>query len=73
MNLTGEVEHPEVKAAIEKVRQACQSRKLALGYFGVSVESVQSSIALGYRLICAGVDAAFVTRGASEISQGLKR
>ena len=73
MNLTGEVDHPEVKAAIEKVRQACQSRKLALGYFGVSVESVQSSIALGYHLICAGVDAAFVTRGASEISQGLKR
>jgi 2-keto-3-deoxy-L-rhamnonate aldolase RhmA len=71
MNKMGEVNDPEVVAAIDKVTRACQQNNVALGYFGVNAESVQPYIDQGYKLICAGVDAGFVTQGAQEILQQL--
>lgn len=71
MNKMGEVSDPEVVAAIDKVTRACQQNNVALGYFGVTAESVQPYIDQGYKLICAGVDAGFVTQGAQEILQQL--
>jgi 2-keto-3-deoxy-L-rhamnonate aldolase RhmA len=73
MGRTGEVDHPEVVAAIERVGQACRQREIALGYFGTSAESVLDYIDNGYHLICAGVDAGIVASGADEILQKLRR
>ena len=72
MGKTGEVDDPEVVAAIAEVTRACLRNKLALGYFGLNADSVRPYIDRGYNLICAGVDAGFVTGGASEILQDLK-
>lgn len=72
MNKMGEIDHPEVVAAIDKVTRACQQNNIALGYFGVTAESVQPYIDQGYRLICAGVDAGFITQGSLDVLQKLK-
>ena len=72
MNKIGEIDHPEVVSAIDKVTRVCRQNDIALGYFGVSAESVQPYIDQGYRLICAGVDAGFVTQGAQEVLQQLR-
>ena len=72
MGRTGQVDDPEVVAAIERVRAACSANGVALGYFGVDAASVQAYIERGYRLICAGVDAGFVTAGAKQVLETLK-
>ena len=72
MNKMGEIDHPEVVKAIDKVTRVCQQKDIALGYFGVTAENVQPYIDQGYRLICAGVDAGFVTQGSQHVLQKLK-
>ncbi len=72
MGKMGEVDDEEVVAAIDRVSVACKKNAVALGFFGVSAESVQPWIDKGYSLICAGVDAAFVTRGAQQVLKQLK-
>ena len=72
MGKTGEVGDDEVVAAIERVTRACQRQGIALGYFGVDAASVRPYMERGYRLICAGTDAGFVTAGASETCTALR-
>jgi 2-keto-3-deoxy-L-rhamnonate aldolase RhmA len=66
MGLMGQVDHPEVVDAIDRVGRACQQRDISLGYFGTTAESVQDYARKGYHLICAGTDAGFVVGGAEE-------
>ncbi|MCP4768389.1 MAG: 2,4-dihydroxyhept-2-ene-1,7-dioic acid aldolase [Gammaproteobacteria bacterium] len=73
MGRMGEVDHPEVVEAIDRVGEACQQNNIALGYFGTTAESVEGYIDKGYNLICAGVDAAFVTRGAEQVLEKLRQ
>ena len=72
MGKTGEVGADDVVAAIERVTVACQGRGIALGYFGLDAASVRLYMERGYRLICAGTDAGFVTAGASETLAALR-
>ena len=72
MGKTGQVDDPEVVGAIERVREACRQNGVALGYFGVDAASVEPYIERGYHLICAGVDAGFVTAGAKQVLEALK-
>ena len=72
MGKTGQVDDAEVVAAIERVRAACQHNDIALGYFGVDAVSVKAYLEQGYHLICAGVDAGFVTAGAQQVLDELK-
>ena len=73
MGLMGQVEHPEVVEAIDRVGHACQQRDISLGYFGTSAESVQDYVHKGYHLICAGTDAGFVVGGAEDTLEKLRR
>ena len=72
MGLIGQVDHPEVVAAIDRVGKACQQQDIALGYFATTAEAVQPYIDKGYHLICAGVDAGFVISGAEQALQTLR-
>ncbi len=72
MGRMGEIDHPEVVEAIDRVGRACQQNDIALGYFGVTAESVEAYVDKGYRLICAGVDAGFVTQGAQQVLEKLR-
>ncbi len=70
MGLMGQVDHPEVVEAIERVGHACRQRNIALGY--TTAESVQGYMSKGYHLICAGTDAGFVLDGAATTLQKLR-
>ena len=72
MGLMGEVDHPDVVAAIDTVFDACKRQGIAVGYFGVDAASVQAYIEKGSHFICAGVDAGFVTSGAQTILETLR-
>ena len=72
MGKTGDVAADDVVAAIERVAEACRRHKLGLGYFGLDAASVRPYIERGYRLICVGVDAGFVTAGAGAALAALK-
>ena len=56
LNLLGEVEHPKVLAAIERVTDVCQRANVPLGIFGISAAAVKPFIKRGYTLVVAGVD-----------------
>jgi 2-keto-3-deoxy-L-rhamnonate aldolase RhmA len=61
----GEFDHPDVQSAMDRVQQAAQSAGIALGYFGVTPESVQPAIDKGYSLIAVGVDVLFLGQAAA--------
>ncbi len=73
MGKTGQVDDAEVVGAIDRVTAAALDNGLALGFFGVSADSVLPWIDKGYRLICAGTDAGFVTAGANSTLEGMSR
>jgi 2-dehydro-3-deoxyglucarate aldolase len=52
----GEVRHPDVLAAIERVTQVCLAAQIPLGIFGLSTDAVKPYIERGYTLITVGVD-----------------
>jgi 2-dehydro-3-deoxyglucarate aldolase len=72
MGLMGQVDHPQVVEAIDRVGRACQQRDISLGYFGTTAESVQGYVRKGYHLICAGTDAGFVSAGAEQTLKKLR-
>jgi 2-keto-3-deoxy-L-rhamnonate aldolase RhmA len=63
----GDLEHPTVVAAIDRITEACQDAGMALGYFGLNAEAVQPLMARGYTLICAGVDAVLLGQSAKRL------
>lgn len=68
----GQVGHPEVIAAIERVTEACQAAGVPLGIFGVSHEAVETYIERGYTLIAAGVDAMLLGQAAAGMLARIK-
>lgn len=73
MDLMGQLDHPDVLAAIEKVEKVCQDKGVHMGYFGMTPESVQPYVDKGYRLITCGTDTGFLVGGASETLSALRQ
>lgn len=71
MGRMGDVEHPEVVAAIDRVTSVCQDAGIPLGIFGVTAEAVTPWIAKGYSLITASVDALLLGTAARSIRQAV--
>jgi 2-dehydro-3-deoxyglucarate aldolase len=72
MGLVGQVEHPDVQAAIEHIRQVCQRRGLPLGIFTASTERAAELIAQSYSLLAISTDALLVSQSVKEIIQKLR-
>lgn len=68
----GEVEHPTVVEAIERVTRACQSAGVPLGYFGVDAKAVMPYVERGYTLICASVDCLLLGQAARRLIRDLR-
>ncbi|HEX6291749.1 MAG TPA: aldolase/citrate lyase family protein [Herpetosiphonaceae bacterium] len=68
----GQVDHPEVTQAIDRVTEACLGAGVRLGIFGVSADAVQPSIDRGYTLIVAGVDTLLLGQAAKGLLDQLK-
>ncbi len=56
MGFRGQVDHPEVVAAIEHVTEVCQAVEMPLGIFGVSAAAVRPYLESGYTFLIVGVD-----------------
>ncbi|MCE7996405.1 MAG: 2,4-dihydroxyhept-2-ene-1,7-dioic acid aldolase [Roseivirga sp.] len=72
MGLMGQLDHPRVLEAIERVEKVCKDKGIHLGYFGMTAESVQPYIEKGYRLITCGTDTGFLIEGAGKTLSGLR-
>lgn len=56
MGKMGQVDDPEVVAAVDRVIETCLEANIAIGWFGVTAEAVKPYIGRGCSLITAGVD-----------------
>ena len=68
----GEVNHPEVQEAINRVADVCKAANIKLGYFGVNASAVKPAMENGFTLITVGVDTLFVIKAATETLEELK-
>jgi len=70
---TGNLDHPDVVAAIDRVTSVCQEAGIPLGYFGVSAAAVKPFIGRGCTLIVAGVDTLLLGGAARRMLADLKQ
>jgi 2-keto-3-deoxy-L-rhamnonate aldolase RhmA len=68
----GQVDHPDVVAAIARVTDACRDAGMPLGYFGVTAAAVRPYVERGYTLIVAGVDTLYLGQGAKALLAELR-
>jgi 2-keto-3-deoxy-L-rhamnonate aldolase RhmA len=68
----GQVDHPDVVAAIARVTDVCRAASMPLGYFGVTAAAVRPYVERGYTLIVAGVDALYLGQGAKALLAELR-
>ena len=68
----GQVTHPEVVAAIDRVTAACRAANVPLGIFGLSAQAVQPYIERGYTLIVAGADTVLLGNAARQLLAQIK-
>jgi 2-keto-3-deoxy-L-rhamnonate aldolase RhmA len=73
LGLPGQVEHAEVKAAIEKVRELCQVKGVPLGIFSTTAAGARQYIDAGYRLVAVSSDILMLVNSAGEILSRLKK
>jgi 2-keto-3-deoxy-L-rhamnonate aldolase RhmA len=63
----GDLEHPDVRLAIQRVTSACQGAGMPLGIFGMTAEAVRPYMDEGFRLILIGVDIVMLGTAAREL------
>lgn len=73
MGLPGEVEHPEVLAAISQVAAACRLAGVRSGIFALNATGLASRPAEGFTLLAAGVDSALLGGALASLLQDLRR
>lgn len=66
MGITGQLDHPQMIAALDKYRAACKSHKMAAGTHIVrpNEQNIRKAIDEGYTLIALGLDNVFLDEGA---------
>jgi 2-keto-3-deoxy-L-rhamnonate aldolase RhmA len=69
----GEVTHPDVIAAIDRVTQACRVVNLPLGIFGMTAEAVRPYIDRGYTLLAVSIDTVLLGAAARQLLVQVKR
>lgn len=62
----GEIDHPLVQKAINKIVSSCTTANISMGFFGVSAEAVLPYKEKGFTLLTVGVDTVFLIKSASE-------
>jgi 2-dehydro-3-deoxyglucarate aldolase len=72
MGIPGKVSDPQVKAAIEKVRQACQKKGMPLGIFTASIEFARNCAHNGFTLIAVSTDTLMLVDASRKMLQELK-
>lgn len=73
MGRPGAVDHPDVRQAIARVRDACLERRLPIGIFGLTPDAVRPYIEQGFTMIVVGVDTVLLGQAASEALKATRR
>lgn len=73
MGKVGQLDDPEVVAAITRIADAALGAGLALGYFATTPAAVLPRIAQGFSLLACGVDTLFLRNGARDMLEALRR
>ena len=61
MGVLGQVTHPDVENAVQKVRAACERVRMPSGVFTSSGDAARARAAEGFRLVAMGMDVGFLT------------
>ena len=72
MGLPGQVDHPDVKAAIQHVADVCQEAGMPTGIFGLTAEAVQPYIDKGFKFIVVGADTFLLGTAARQLLDQLR-
>jgi 2-dehydro-3-deoxyglucarate aldolase len=72
MGLPGQVDHPEVQAAIQQVARVCSEAGMPVGIFGLSAAAVKPYIEQGFKFVVCGVDTIMLGNAASQLLKQLK-
>ena len=72
MGLIGQVTHPDVQSAIEKIKAACRARGIPTGIFAADVDAAKHQIQSGVGLIALSTDALFLGLAAKQALASLK-
>ena len=72
MGLPGQVDHPDVKAAIHHVAEVCFDAHMPIGIFGMTAEAVMPYIAQGFRFIVCGADTVLLGKAANQLLDQLR-
>ena len=72
MGLPGQVDHPDVKAAIQHVADVCQGAGMPIGIFGLTAEAVQPYLDKGFKFIVAGADTFLLGTAARQLLDQLR-
>jgi len=73
MGLTGQVNHPEVRSAIDLIKKKCIKAGLAYGIFGMDPSSVLKEVEEGCTFVLCGIDTAILSKSYKNILTGLKQ
>lgn len=68
----GELQHPEVIAAIDHVTAVCREAQMPLGAFGISAAAAKPFIDRGYTLIVVGIDTSIFGQALQEMLAQVK-
>lgn len=69
---TGNLDHPSVVSAIDRIITVCQGAGVPVGYFGVTADAVKPFIERGCSLIVSGVDTLLLGIAAKRMLSDLK-
>jgi 2-keto-3-deoxy-L-rhamnonate aldolase RhmA len=72
MGLTGQLSHPELKAAIQLIKDKCRKAGLPYGIFGMTAEGLVTEVSDGCTFLLCGVDAAILVNSYKELLKKLK-
>jgi 2-keto-3-deoxy-L-rhamnonate aldolase RhmA len=67
MGLPGQIDHPDVQAAIQHVAEVCKEAGMPIGIFGLTASAVKPYIEQGFRFIVAGVDTVMLGNAARQL------
>jgi 2-keto-3-deoxy-L-rhamnonate aldolase RhmA len=67
MGLTGQVDHPEVRSAIDLIKVKCREAGLSYGIFGMDPVTLSHEVNEGCMFLLCGVDSAILTNSYKEI------
>ena len=73
MNKTGKVDDPQVKDAINQIRETCISEEMPLGIFGTTPEAVEPYRQKGFNLLAIGVDSLMLANQAKHMMEQFRK